>query len=172
MSGSTDDLPPPDAPPDTEHTQLFFPYFTHREEPPVALVALGLWNDTAPSPFKMDHKRKWKTSHVLPFLGHGALYFMSLPAVHRLLRSPWSVARKRRTDFPSSHNPVALERLACPKEQEDYIRVVVNGASQKLDSCHSGPGGSCPLGDFKQFVDERVERYGDFEGACKKEEEQ
>lgn len=126
----------------------------------------------------MDHKRKWKTSHVLPFLGHGALYIqpsLCTPInrlLHAALCSLSSVTCKRRTDSPSLRNPVALERLACPKEQEDYIRVVVNGASQKLDSCHSGPGGSCPLGDFKQFVDERVERYGDFEGACKEEEEE
>lgn len=33
-------------PPNQTHTQYLFPYFTHREEPPMALVALGIWNQT------------------------------------------------------------------------------------------------------------------------------
>jgi hypothetical protein len=103
----------------------------HREEPPVALVALGLWNTSHLSPHSMDHSRLWKTSHVLPFLGH-----------------------------------VALERLSCKGEQ-DYMRVIVNGAAQELDTCRDGPGGSCELGRFEAYVKERVERWKDFEGACK-----
>ncbi|KAK4703674.1 syntaxin 1B/2/3, partial [Phenoliferia sp. Uapishka_3] len=133
------DLPPPSAPPATTHTQLLFPYFTHREEPPVALVALGLWNTSTLSSTSMDHKRQWKTSRLLPFLGH-----------------------------------VALERVSCPaptssalKPREDFIRVIVNGAIQEMESCKSGPGASCPIEQFGAFVAERVERYKDFEGACK-----
>lgn len=73
--GKKPSLPPPSAPPDATHTQLLFTAFTHREEPPFALVALGLWNTTdADLPLdRMPEKRLWKTSHVIPFLGHVAL---------------------------------------------------------------------------------------------------
>lgn len=123
-------LPNPGNPPSDQHTQLFFPYFTHREEPPVALTALGLWNETTPSWSKMRHNRKWKTSHLLPFLGH-----------------------------------VALERLQC--QNTDYIRVVVNGAQETLDSCKDGPDGTCEINKFDRFVKERVKLFGDFEEGCK-----
>ncbi|GAA5897746.1 hypothetical protein JCM6882_000084 [Rhodosporidiobolus microsporus] len=131
-------LPPPSAPPDATHTQLLFPYITHREEPAFALVALGLWNttDDALPTDRNPEDRQWKSSHVIPFMGH-----------------------------------VALERLSCKADKEnDYIRVIVNGAPQKLE-CQEGPGGSCRMDKFEEFVKERVEKYADFEGACNKEED-
>jgi hypothetical protein len=127
-------LPKPKLPPNATHTQRLFTYFTHREEPPVALVALGLWNQTAKGPLPLDRRvddRVWRTSHVLPFLGH-----------------------------------VAIERMRCKNTSENFIRTIVNGAVQKLDHCHDGPGGSCPLEEFRAFVERRVAQYGDFAGAC------
>lgn len=127
-------LPGPGGTPNSTHTQKLFAYFTHREEPPMALVALGIWNQTAQGPMTLDRRvqdRVWRTSHVLPFLGH-----------------------------------VALERISCSDEQ-DYVRTIVNGAVQKLDHCMSGPGQSCPLQQFLDFVASRMEEYGDIEGACK-----
>jgi acid phosphatase len=70
------DLPGPGGSPNSTHTQKLFLYFTHREEPPIALVALGLWNQTSIGPLPLDRRvdnRVWRTSHVLPFLGHVAL---------------------------------------------------------------------------------------------------
>ncbi|KDE07625.1 hypothetical protein MVLG_02088 [Microbotryum lychnidis-dioicae p1A1 Lamole] len=127
-------LPPPSAPPDEEHTQLLFPYFSHREEPAVVLVALGLWNTTTIDPHRLDHDRAWHTSHLLPFLGH-----------------------------------IALERLSCKGDDTDYMRILVNGAPQKVPACHHGRGGSCPLDEWAEYVQERQELYIDFEGACKKD---
>ncbi|GAA5986255.1 hypothetical protein JCM11641_004869 [Rhodosporidiobolus odoratus] len=138
-------LPPPNAPPDATHTQLLFPYFTHREEPPFALVALGLWNTSTPElpSDRMPTERLWKTSHVIPFMGH-----------------------------------VALERMWCDAgageneggKEGDYMRVMVNGAPQRLPTCAEGPGGSCAMGEFEEYVKGRTEMFADFEGACKKEE--
>ncbi|GAA5845545.1 hypothetical protein JCM11251_002089 [Rhodosporidiobolus azoricus] len=131
-------LPPPSAPPNGTHTQLVFIYVTHREEPAFALTALGLWNMTDDQ-FPTDRNpedRVFKSSHIIPFLGH-----------------------------------VALERMSCEADKEnDYIRVMVNGAPQLLESCQDGPGGSCRMDLFEEFVKERTERYKDFDGACKKPE--
>ena len=69
-------LPGPGGSPNSTRTQQMFIYFTHREEPPVALVALGLWNQTKVGPMPLDRRpdeRVWQTSHVLPFLGHVAI---------------------------------------------------------------------------------------------------
>lgn len=138
-------LPDPDNPPDSTHTQRIFVYFTHREEPPVALVALGIWNQTALGGLPADRMPPrdqyiWQTSHVLPFLGH-----------------------------------VALQRLECGDHSEregTYVRVVVNGAAQKLPRAEltDGPGNSCQIERFQSYVQERVDQYADFEGACRKED--
>ncbi|GJN91040.1 hypothetical protein Rhopal_004055-T1 [Rhodotorula paludigena] len=157
LFGKKPKLPPPSAPPDATHTQLLFVYFTHREEPPVALTALGLWNTTTES-LPTDHipeGREWQTSHLLPFLGH--------VAIERL-----------HCDSTASSPPSLLSRLAIKPvpshPKKDFVRVVVNGAPQQLPECHDGPGGSCKLADFEQFVRRRAEEFGDFEGACAKKE--
>ncbi|CEH12980.1 Multiple inositol polyphosphate phosphatase [Ceraceosorus bombacis] len=130
-------------PPNQTHTQYLFPYFTHREEPPMALVALGIWNQTAQYDLPTDRNpedRVWHTSHVLPFLGHVAL--------ERITCSPSATA-------PSSS-----------VSKTDFVRVIVNGAVQKLPACHDGPEGSCALGRFEQFARERTEEYKGVEEAC------
>ncbi|KAI1503347.1 histidine phosphatase superfamily [Biscogniauxia marginata] len=59
--------------------------FTHRELPPMVFVAMGLFNNSAFSggsassindtmPLdRINHRRAWKSSHVLPFLGNLAI---------------------------------------------------------------------------------------------------
>jgi hypothetical protein len=51
-----DGLPDPDRPPNATHSQSLFVFFTHREEPPVALVALGIWNQTTVGPLPTDRR--------------------------------------------------------------------------------------------------------------------
>lgn len=58
--------------------------FTHRELPPTVVVAMGLFNnsqfagsaatinDTMPLD-RINHRRAWKSSHILPFLGNIAI---------------------------------------------------------------------------------------------------
>ncbi|GAA5874082.1 hypothetical protein JCM3774_001601 [Rhodotorula dairenensis] len=140
-------LPAPTLPPNATHTQLLFPYFTHREEPPVALVALGIWNTTTeqlPTDV-MPKDRLWKTSHLLPFLGHVAIERLSCDA------APGSRPGRRH-------------------RKEEYIRVMVNGAPQALGECQDGPGDSCKMDEFAKFVERRMDLYGDIKGACKKED--
>lgn len=57
--------------------------FTHRELPPTVLVALGLYNNSAFSGANningtmpntvINHRRAWKSSHILPFLTNVAV---------------------------------------------------------------------------------------------------
>ncbi|KAI1642477.1 phosphoglycerate mutase-like protein [Daldinia loculata] len=64
--------------------QDIFVSFTHRELPPMVFVAMGLFNnsefsggeasinDTMPLD-RINHRRAWKSSHVLPFLSNAAI---------------------------------------------------------------------------------------------------
>lgn len=120
--------------------------FTHREEPPFVLAALNLFNNSAYTPSsnandtmptsEINFSRAWKTSDILPFLGH-----------------------------------IALERLECEPPipsftTNSYIRVLVNSAPIPIPGCQNGPGASCSLGDFVNYVQERNAVYGDFVGKC------
>ncbi|GAA5947629.1 hypothetical protein JCM3765_001008 [Sporobolomyces pararoseus] len=142
-------LPGPSLPPDATHTQLFFAYVTHREEPPLAAVALGIWNTTELPTDRIDRTRLWQTSHLLPFLGHITIERLACDV----------------QEFSGGDDEEEGETV-------DYVRVVINGAPQALPYCNDGPGRSCKLEEFAQHVKDRVEMYKDQEGACKKKEEE
>lgn len=133
-----DKLPGPDKPPNGTHSQKTFIYFTHREEPPVALVALGIWNQTKVGPLPTDRRpddRHWMTSHVLPFLGHVAIEKLECGS-------------KKPKPFVRVLVNGAAQRLPRPELSD-------------------GPGGSCEMGRFQAYVKERAELYGDFTSACR-----
>jgi hypothetical protein len=46
----------------------------------------------------------------------------------------------------------------CPRNGS---RCDVYGAPQPLGECQDGPGGSCKMDEFAQFVERRMELYGD-----------
>jgi hypothetical protein len=77
-----DKLPEPRLPPNGTHTQLLHTFFTHRESPAFVATFLNLYNSTvngmpaASVPPVLDHRpepRQWRTSELVPFLGHIAL---------------------------------------------------------------------------------------------------
>lgn len=62
---------------------------------------------------------------------------------------------------------IALERFEC-EDQETYVRALVNGREKVMGGCEDGLGGSCKWESWKQWVDERGERWGDWAGMCEK----
>jgi hypothetical protein len=131
------------APNDTSTGQRLYAWFAHREEIPLVAVSLGLFNNSDVLPdtplnatMPATHiplVRLWRTSSMIPFLGH-----------------------------------IALERMVCADgdHADEYVRVIVNSTPVPLPACHSGPADSCPMKDFEAFMEDRLERYGDFAGAC------
>lgn len=129
-----------------ESEQDLYVSFTHRELPPMVLVALGLFNnsafggsqatinDTMPSD-TMNLRRAWRSSHVLPFMTN-----------------------------------IAMERLNCSGsygyDDGEYYRVLVNNAPQQLPDCGDGPGLSCSRSTFEGFVQQRAEQLGGYTEAC------
>ncbi|KAF4979196.1 hypothetical protein FZEAL_4569 [Fusarium zealandicum] len=120
--------------------------FTHRELPPMVLVAMGLFNnsdfggagsqinDTMPLD-RINYRRAWKSSNVLPFLSN-----------------------------------IAIERFNCTgsygHDDGEYYRVLVNSAPQPLPGCADGPGTSCSRKGFEEYVQDRVDLFTGFSEQC------
>ncbi|OCF38157.1 hypothetical protein I316_00381 [Kwoniella heveanensis BCC8398] len=139
-----------------EDDEVLHPSFTHRESPAFVAVFLNLFNaSTHPHPSSevppLDHRvddRAWRTSHLVSFLGHVALerYHCGGASGH---------------DTPKDgkkHNKV------------DYVRAVVNGIQETMSGCEDGLEGSCKWETFDRWIDERAQRWGDWESVCDKEE--
>ncbi|KAI8996454.1 phosphoglycerate mutase-like protein [Trametes punicea] len=139
--------------------QTLYISFTHREEPPLVLTALGLFNNSAPYPDldvnstmptdSINYQRAWRTSDILPFLGHVGIERMQ--CVNASLES---------TTTSGDHGAQDLLNNGT------FVRVLVNGAPIPIPPCQGGPGVSCALGNFADYIAGRVALYGDFIGAC------
>ncbi|KZO96059.1 phosphoglycerate mutase-like protein [Calocera viscosa TUFC12733] len=112
--------------------------FTHDNDLPPVIAALGLWNST---------------------LG-----------VYPLSNSTRSADRDFRSSYlVSFRGYVALERLNCttPSGSSQYVRVQANSAPIPIPGCVSGPGSSCPLAQFAQYVSQdRLQHVGEFVSTC------
>lgn len=130
----------------TTGVQDLYVSFTHRELPPMVLVALGLFNNSAfgcsaasandsmPAD-TINLRRAWRSSHILPFMTN-----------------------------------IAMERLDCAGsygyDDGEYYRVLVNNAPQPLPGCGDGPGWSCSRTAFEDFVQERSALVGSYSDTC------
>lgn len=172
----TSKLPRPTTPPEeTNGHQSWNVYFTHREEPPVVAAALGLFNSSSsPGPWadipnegeedgwdwrgweERAKDRLWRTSELIPFLGHLALERLECVTPHS-------------DPHPRSDSP-DHSRAAEEGETKPHVRVLVNETPQRIPACDSGPGGSCPLFQFLEYVAARSARFGDFDEQCNKKQ--
>lgn len=134
------------APADETSVQDLYVSFTHRELPPMVLVAMGLFNNSAfggtaatinntmPED-TINYRRAWKSSHVLPFMTN-----------------------------------VAMERLNCSGsfgyDDGEYYRVLVNNAPQQLPDCGDGPGTSCSRATFESFLQQRTDMFKGYSETC------
>ena len=127
---------------DESEGQRFFLSFTHREVPPFLATALGLFDSAADTPevlhpSHINFGRAWKMVELIPFLGHIGIEKMHCSAA--------SGAK------PGKH---------------DFVRVIANSAPRPIPACQNGPGATCEFGEFRRFVREGMERYGDFHSVC------
>lgn len=125
--------------------QDIFVSFTHRQLPPMVLVAMGLFNNSAYSGSNkasstmplhtINHQRVWKSSQILPFM----------------------------TD-------VALEKLECDSHEFDkgtYYRALLNNNPLSIPDCHDGPGESCKESSIMKWLTKRAKIVGDFDTTCR-----
>ncbi|OJJ31365.1 hypothetical protein ASPWEDRAFT_118605 [Aspergillus wentii DTO 134E9] len=125
-------------------SQHLYVSFTHRELPPTVITALGLFNNSA-----------YTNSN-------------NINATMPLDKVNYHRAWKSSTILPFLTN-IAIERMSCNNygyDQGDYYRLLLNEGPQPLVDCQDGPGQSCSSRRFLDFVEERGELYGDFDGEC------
>ncbi|KAK9900897.1 phosphoglycerate mutase-like protein [Cystobasidium minutum MCA 4210] len=153
-TSSSFELPKPTQGPNATLPQAFHIWFTHREEVPLVTHALDLYHGhdeaTGAMPLdKVNPTRVWKTSEIIPFLGHVSLERMECAAA--------GADKKEGDDGEVQAHP--------------YVRIIVNGSPQEQPSCHDGPGGSCPLHQFLELVDDLPSIYGELKEVCQQTEE-
>ncbi|KAF7593111.1 hypothetical protein BBP40_012056 [Aspergillus hancockii] len=63
---------------------------------------------------------------------------------------------------------IAFERLQCTSNKGNSVnvRILLNDAVYPIPSCRSGPGSSCPVDDYAQYVADKKEEYGSFASVC------
>ena len=122
--------------------------FTHRELPPMVLVAMGLFNNSQFSggndvneTFPLDqvnYNRAWISSRILPFLANIAIERMNCTAAYG----------KNNTDAST------------------YYRVLVNQSPQVLPGCYDGPGQSCSSKGLQTFLKRRANLFEGYSKIC------
>ncbi|EGV62411.1 acid phosphatase [Yamadazyma tenuis] len=55
---------------------------------------------------------------------------------------------------------VITEKFSYSNDGESYVRFIINNSVKPIKGCSSGPGFSCKLSDFEEYVEER---FGDFD---------
>jgi acid phosphatase len=63
---------------------------------------------------------------------------------------------------------IAIEKMTCDSygyDAGEYVRVLVNQDPQPLE-CADGPGESCPIAAFQEWVQGRGEMFGGFTEKC------
>ncbi|KAE8357053.1 histidine phosphatase superfamily [Aspergillus coremiiformis] len=63
---------------------------------------------------------------------------------------------------------IAFERLSCKSDNGNSlnVRILLNDAVYPIPSCRSGPGKSCPLDKYAQYVADKRKEYGSFASVC------
>nr|KAK5446054.1 hypothetical protein LTR18_003973 [Exophiala xenobiotica] len=123
-------------------TQRLFLGFTHREVPPFVATALGIFNSSSLA------VEQFPTDHV-----------------------NW-VRAWRMSDLIPFLGHVGMEKLTCDASSGRagvYIRVIANTAPRPIPFCQDGPGASCPMSEWVDFIAQGAEEFKDYKKVCKKE---
>jgi len=123
------------------------------------LSALDIFHsDTILPTTHRDPSRTWRLSQVTPMSGRIIFERLSCPPSSHT-NAPHRQANDRGDPYQTSlHQQQA--------QNNTYVRININDGIVALPNCTSGPGSSCPLGEFVAFVKSRGEEMGDFREIC------
>ncbi|CCX06869.1 Similar to 3-phytase B; acc. no. P34754 [Pyronema omphalodes CBS 100304] len=76
----------------------------------------------------------------------------------------WEQRKWKTSQVTPMGGRVIFERLSCPTGK--FVRVNVNDGIIPLPGCADGPGSSCELTRFSDYVGKRREKGGDFKKVC------
>ncbi|KAM0718900.1 hypothetical protein Q7P37_005972 [Cladosporium fusiforme] len=141
----------------TDDDEDLYVSFTHRELPPMVLVAMGLYNNSALSggsdinatmPLdRVNYARQWRSSRILPFLGNIAIERMDCGEAYGYPNGTQSSSNATNPDT-------------------EFYRVLVNRVPLTLPDCYDGPQESCSREMMQGFVRERAGVVGEFSEKC------
>ncbi|KAJ7827498.1 phosphoglycerate mutase-like protein [Mycena olivaceomarginata] len=130
--------------------------FTHDNNLPPVISALGLWNTSrVPGVYPLSHTtpnplHQFRASYLVAFRGYVALERLACSATRDT----------EETVHVAGAPPVNVST-------SKYIRVRVDRAPVAIPGCTSGPGSTCPLAQFTTYIDEtRAAAAGDFVQRC------
>lgn len=88
-----------------------------------------------------------------------------LPVTHEAKDRAW-----RTSQITQMGGRVTFERLSCAdsstQKSSQFVRININDGIVAMPGCESGPGRSCPLGEFLEGIRWRGEELGDFRKVC------
>jgi len=68
------------------------------------------------------------------------------------------------SNFVTMRGTISFERLNCASGK--FIRIRLNDVVYPVASCQSGPGRSCPLQQYLQLVEQKLQAAKDFQTIC------
>jgi acid phosphatase len=111
-------------------------------------VATGVFDEQEPLPVdRIAEDRLWRSSRISPM--RGTIAFERLNC-----RVPKPC--KSRRDGSSS----------TVSRNETFVRVRINEAVYPVPSCQEGPGKSCRVDDYVEYLSDKLEANGDFATVC------
>jgi len=137
----------------------------HDNNIPPLISALGLWNSSL---LPITHRppllaRQFRSSHLVSFLGNVALERMTCN-----IGGPSSAQAMAQGVFHQANVlGGSVVNAHSNGTEQVFVRILANEAVIPIPECSSGPGASCPLEGFVEYVNgERKDVAGDFVERC------
>ncbi|KAF9269467.1 phosphoglycerate mutase-like protein [Marasmius fiardii PR-910] len=149
--------------------------FTHDNNIPPIISALGLWNSSTgsgedketiyPLPVNKridDPRRMFHSSYLVSFYGNVALERMTC-----IIGGPNLEEQRKKGVFHQANVLGGTIKGVEEGKPKVFVRVRANNAPILIPGCTSGPEKTCPLKDFLDYVNgPRKRASGDFVEAC------
>lgn len=160
--------------------------FAHDTDIIQLLAAMGVDEVEEWNAYEVQFGQKWDVTDMTPQGAHivfERLIYEDNPSLELHSATKWA------SNFPAafdlSQNLTAVypsdltdnmtdgdEFQACTEDQSAsdvsniFVRVVLNEAVIPLNNCSSGPGYSCPLAEFNDWVDRRLSQIPEYSSFC------
>ncbi|KAK4982172.1 hypothetical protein LTR66_009435 [Elasticomyces elasticus] len=129
----------------------FFLSFAHDGDILPLLAALDLFPDPPLPTNRTLPNRLWRASQLVPMGGRLIIERLTRPAT----RYCWNNA------------PLYPNHVYCEPERDDvFIRININDGIVAVPGCDHGPGRSCPLDQWTEWVEARGRELGAFKDVC------